>query len=312
MTTMNAIARRWLTGSSAALLALGMAGPGAAHDEPTGKTEVHDLAASASGTQVTVSGHAAFGGQPAVTVGEDAAGDSAGGAATAEVGLDFTGLTIAAPDPSKPELLFTMKLASLEGGGIPEFFQYNWDVIVDGGAAAGGSNWSIKTMRSQAATGSTSPWAIIADCQPNPQTGGFTCRQTARIPVVYEANEAAIRLTVPLAGIEASPGSVIEAWARNGEPVWVRTSAAGQLTGVLNVDDMTHDTYAVPKASVQLALAPAGTPEGNVNFSKAAILAADGNFTGTLAAPGPGSYDVWAKACFADNCGVASTSVTVT
>ncbi|HEV3474564.1 MAG TPA: hypothetical protein VG602_04290 [Actinomycetota bacterium] len=303
--------RRWATLLPAALVVLAAAGPGQAHDEPTGKSEVHDLAATASGTQVSVTGHAAFGGQPAVTVGEDAAGDSAGGAATAEMGLDFTGLTIAAPNPAKPELLFTMKLAGMEGGGIPELFQYNWDIIVDGGAP-NGSNWSIKTMRSQAATGSTNPWAIIADCQPNPQTGGFTCREVARIPVVYEEGEASIRLTVPLARIEASPGSVIEAWARNGEPVWVRTSAAGQLTGFVNADDMTHDTYTVPKSTVRLALAPAGTPEANVDFSKTATLGAEGNFTGTLTAPGPGTYDVWAKACFAENCGTASTPVSIT
>jgi hypothetical protein len=309
---MNRITRRWVAPVSAALLVLGAAGPGGAHEGEVGTSEVHDIAATASGAQVSVSGHATFGGQHPVTVGEDGPGDNFGGAATAELGLDFLGLSISQPDPAKGELQFTMKLAGLEGGGIGEAFQYNWDVTVDGGPDAGGSNWSIKTMRSQAASGSANPWAVIAECVPNTTTGGFTCTTRAALPVTYDAEEAEIRVTVPLARIEASGGSLIDAWARNGEPVWVRTSAAGQLTGVLTVDDMTHDTFTVPKAAVRLALAPAGTPEADVDFSKAATLGNDGNFSGSMTAPGPGNYDVWAKACFSDNCGTASTSVTVT
>jgi hypothetical protein len=309
---MNRIARRWVAPVSAAVLTLGMAGPGGAHEADTGNSAVHDLAAMAAGTQVAVSGHAAFGGQPLSQVGEDVVGDNLGADATGTRGLDFEKLFISQPDPAKADLQFTIDLAGLQGGGIPETFQYNWDVAIDGGEP-NGSNWSIKTMRSQARVNANlNPYAAIFTCvmAPPPQTG-FTCSVKQTIPVVYDEADGRIRLTVPMKGIEASPGSTIDAWARNGEPVWVRTSAAGAQTGFVTADDMTHDQYTVPKAAVQLALAPAGTPEADVNFSKAATLGAAGNFNGTLTAPGPGNYDVWAKACFADNCGTASTPVTI-
>jgi hypothetical protein len=309
---MSLTTRRWMAPVSVAVLMLGAAGPGGAHEVETGQSDVHDLAATVSGTQVSVSGHAAFGGQALFQVGEDAVGDNLGADTTGTRGLDFEKLFISQPDPSKADLQFTIDLAGLQGGGIPETFQYNWDVSIDGGAP-NGTNWSIKTMRSQARVNQNlNPYAAIFTCTmaPPPQTG-FTCAVNRTIPVVYDEADGRIRLTVPLAGIKATPGSTIDAWARNGEPVWVRTSAAGAQTGFVTADDMTHDTYTVPKGSVQLALAPAGTPEGNVDFSKAATLAANGNFTGSLTAPGPGSYDVWAKACFAENCGTASTSVTI-
>ena len=305
---MTRTGRRWLIAFSAALLVVAAAGPGGAHTEPTGQSEVHDLAGSTSGTQVSVSGHATFGGQAAASVGEDPAGDNAGGAATAPLGLDFTKFTVQQPDASKPELKFTIDLAGLAGGGLPEIVMYNWDIMVNGGEP-NGSNWSIKTMRSRQGVAN---WAAVNTCVPNAQGTGFTCSVVQTVPASYVETESEITITVPLSAIEASPGSKIEAWPRATNPLWIGPSAAGAQTLTNVFDTATHDEYFVPTSTVQLALAPAGTPEGNVSFTKAATLSANGNFTGTLTAPGPGTYDVWAKACFADNCGTASTSVTVT
>lgn len=310
---MNRIARHWLMAFSAALLVVGVAGPGEAHEDETGKSEVHDLEATASGTQVSVTGHAVFGGQHRVVVGEDPGADNLGGAATAPLGLDFTSFAISQPDAGKPELAFRIKLASMLGGGIPEGVLYNWDVTIDGGETAGGSNWSIKTMRSRASAtgGSLNPWAAVNACVPNATGTGFTCSVRQTVPATFEEGESAITIRVPLAALDASPGSVIDAWPRATNPLWIGPSASGAQTLTNVFDTGTHDVYNVPKPVVQVALAPTGTPEGNVDFSKAATLGAAGNFTGALTAPGPGSYDVWAKACFADNCGTASTSVNV-
>lgn len=269
-------------------------------------TQITALSASVSGTQITASGKVTLGGVDPAVIGEDPAGDPASSAA----GLDLRSLSIGQPDGTKGELLFTIKLGGMATGGIPELFQFNWDITVNGGAANGGAEWSLKTMRqSVVATGGTNPDAAVYACVPS-QTG-FSCSRSTAVPVVYDQAAAEIRMTVPLAAINAAPGAVIEAWARNGEPVWVRTSAAGQLTGGLTADDMTHDPYTVPPKSVRLGLAPTGTAEGDVTFGPTIQLAGNGNFTGSVAAPGPGSYDLWAKGCIADNCHAISTPVSV-
>lgn len=271
-------------------------------------TQVTALTASVSGTQVSASGKVTFGGVDPIVIGEDPAGDPA----TSAAGLDLRSLSIGQPDGTRGELVFTIKLGGMATGGIPELFQFNWDISVNGGAANGGAEWSIKTMRQYAAqTGGTDPDAAVYSCVPNPTTGGFSCSRSTTIPVVYDQAAAEIRMTVPLAAINASPGALIEAWARNGQPVWVRTSAAGQLTGFVTADDMTHDPYTIPPKSVRLGLAPAGTPEGDVTFGPMIQLSNNGSFTGSIAAPGSGSYDLWARGCIAENCHATSTPVTV-
>lgn len=273
------------------------------------QTSVNGLSATASGTAVSVQGSATLGGQDPIVVGEDPPGDNAGGAATAPFGLDFTGFSISQPDPTKGNLLFTIGLAELTGGGIPEGIQYNWDIMVDGGADFGGSNWSLKTMRSRAiTTGNLDPDAAIFDCQPNEQTGGFTCSQVQTIPVEYDSSASEIRMTVPVAAIGAQPGSMIEAWGRATNPLWIGPSAGGQLTFTNVFDTGSHDPYVVPRATVRLGIAPAGQP---IDHTVNGTLAPDGSFSGELTAPGPGTYDVGAQVCFGSNCDTASTPVTV-
>jgi hypothetical protein len=270
------------------------------------QTQVTTLNASVSGTQVNASGKVTFGSTDPAVVGEDPAGDPA----TSALGLDLRSLSIGQPDGTKSELVFTIKLGGMETGGIPELFQFNWDITVNGGAASGGAEWSIKTMRQSVAnTGGTDPDAAVYSCVPSET--GFSCSRSTDLTVVYDQEAAEIRMTVPLGAINASPGARIEAWGRNGQPVWVRTSAAGQVTGGATVDDMTHDEYVVPPKSVRLGLAPAGTPEGDVTFGPIVPVSGNGSFSGSLTASGAGSYDLWARGCIADNCHAASTPVTV-
>lgn len=272
------------------------------------QTQITSLTATVLGTDVNASGKVSFGSSDPVIIGED---PPAADPATAALGLDLRSLSIGQPDGMKGELAFTIKLGGMATGGIPELFQYNWDITVNGGAANGGAEWSIKTMRQSVVnTGGTDPDAAIYACLPS--ATGFSCSRSAEIPVVYDQATAEIRMTVPLSAINATPGSVIEAWPRNGEPVWVRTSAAGQLTGFVTADDMTHDPYNVPAKSVRLGLAPAGAPEGDVTFGPTVQLANNGSFSGSVSATGPGTYDLWARGCIADNCHAISTPVTVT
>lgn len=294
---------RLLSTIAALALALAIAAPAGADPAPT---TVDEVSASVSGSTISVTGAATFGGQDPVEVGFDGTGDSL---VPQGVGLDIDRLYIQRSDGSSNDLIFTLKLDGLTGGGIPEAFQYNWDISVDGGAAAGGSEWSLKTMRSgQGGQAGTAPWASIYSCTPSDT--GFDCSPLASIAVVYDADAGEIRMTVPLFRINATASSTIEAWARNGQPVWVRTSAAGVLTGGVTADDAFHDTYAVPGNTVKLGVAPAGTPESLVSFTTDAAVSG-GAFTGSLSVSEPGAYDVYAKACFGANCAVGKTPVTI-
>lgn len=294
---------RILAPVAAVVLALGGAVPAGAD---AAATTIDDLSAAVSGSTISVSGAATFGGQDAVEVGFDGTGDSL---VSQGVGLDIDRMLIQRADASSNNLIFTLKLDGLTGGGIPEAFQYNWDIQVDGGAAAGGSEWSLKTMRSgQGGQVGTNPWASIYSCVPSET--GFSCSPLASVGVVYDEAAGEIRMTIPLFRINASAGSTIDAWARFGQPVWVRPSVGGVLTGGPVADEAFHDRYTVPGNVVRLGVAPAGTPESLVNYTTTAALSG-GAFTGNLTVSDPGDYDVFAKACFGPNCAVGKTTVSV-
>ena len=271
-------------------------------------SEVTELTASPSGRTVSVSGMARFGQEP-VVVGVDAPNDNGGGEALGGAGVDIRELRISQPDGSSRTLLFTIRLAGLAGGGLPESIQYNWDIAVDGT-----TRWSIKSARSSQyhRPGSLDPYAGVFSCVQDPTSGAFTCTQRGSVPAVYDAAEAEIRIAVPFTLIGASPGARISAWPRNVAPVWVQPAVAGAVTPGVTVDTATHADFAVPTPTVRLGIAPAGTTEGNVSFAREATLNPDGRFAGSVTAPSAGAYDVWARACLGASCGARSQRVTTT
>jgi len=286
-------------------LAVAVLGSIPAQGAPTG---ISGLAASASGTSVTVTGSVAFGGEDRVEVGTDAVNDNLGGAQTAPLGLDIQSMSISQPNPASPVLEFVLDLSAMTADGIPEHVAYNWDVAVNGGAAQGGSNYSIKTWRTQVrSTTNANPYAAIFTCQPQPppQTG-YTCSPSSTVTAVYDGPNSQIRLSVPLAGIDAAPGSTIEGWDRIAGHVYVGGTAGTQTLAGL-YDEANHGEYTVPTKDVKVGIAPAG---GAISYATPASLSGN-SFSGTLSAAGPGSYDVGARACFGANCATATTTVTV-
>jgi hypothetical protein len=269
---------------------------------------VSGLTASVSGDSIVLTGAASFGGQDPVVVGDDAVGDNLGGAPTSPHGTDLDRLLISQPDPATPTLQFTFDLAGLTAGGVPEHLAYNWDIRVDGGEPQGGADRSLKTWRTRvASTQSTDPYAAVFTCVPQapPQTGS-SCSAGPDVPVTYDETASEIRMSVPLAVIDATPGSTIDAWLRISSPVYIGATFGTQtLAG--QYDQATHDQYVVPTRSVRVGIAPVGSP---VSYSSGASLSGS-SFTGSLAAPGPGTYTVGAQACFGDNCGTETTTITI-
>ncbi|MFN2543880.1 MAG: hypothetical protein ABR600_04805 [Actinomycetota bacterium] len=306
LTRMDRIARRGMLVAALAAVVLSAIPAGASATATT----ISGLATSVSGSTVTVTGQAAFGGQDAVLLGEDAANDNIGGANSAPYGTDLTGASISQPTPDAQNLVFTIKLSGLTAGGIPETVGYNWDFAVDGGANGGGADWRITTMRTRAlVTQNANPYAATFTCVPG--TGGTSsCTQVQLLSAVYDEAGKEIRVTVPFAAIGVSPGSVIA--GRTTTPLGIAGTAFGRVSVTNLFDTMASvDDYQVPLKSVRLGIAPSGTPDDAVSFSADASVGSNGAFSGTLQAPGSGSYDVFARACFGTNCQVAKVATTV-
>ncbi len=268
-------------------------------------TSISGLSATVSGGSISVGGTVSFGGEDPIEVGTDAVNDNAGGAQTAALGIDVQRLLLSQPDPNTPTLQFVFDLSAMTSDGIPEHVAYNWDIRVNGGEPNDGADRSIKTWRTKvASTTNASPYAAVFTCVPSGT--GSSCTAGPTVPVVYDGPNSQIRMSVPLSTIEASPGSTIDAWLRISAPVWTGGTAATQTLAGL-YDTATHDQYVVPSKTVQVGIASAGSP---ISYTSAASLSGNG-FTGTLAAPGPGSYDVGARACFASNCATSTTTITI-
>lgn len=299
--------------AATAVGALVVASPAWSHIPAIGETRFETVSASAGVDEVEVSGRVAFGGQSPVVLASDPAGDNLGAQATQPLGVDLTGVAVAHRDADEDELTFELRLADLRTSrGTPETVQYNWDVAVDGGADKGGSNWSIKTMGTRVAhTQGVSPWAAVNTCVPGGTTNtSFTCSETYRAEAVYDTASRTIYVNLPMSAIAARPGSTVAAWSRSGSPVWVGASAGGQRTLVETYDGIAdHGDYLVPAGkTVEVGIAAAGELPSDLT---PLLVSSTNGFSGRLAVPGPGNYNVLVRACFAGNCAERVLTTTV-
>ena len=286
--------------------------PAWSHIPAVGTTIFEELEVTSSDTGISVSGLVTYGGQSPVVLATDAAGDNTGGAATQPLGVDLTGLALAQREADSEDLTFELRLADLRTPrGTPESVQYNWDVEVDGGAARGGSNWSIKTMGTRLSTASLSPWAAVHTCEPGgTANASFTCTQTTPVEAVYDTASKTVYVNVPMSAIGAKPGSVISAWPRAGSPVWVGATAAGARTLIETYDGVAdHARFTVPSGpSVEVTVTSAGT---GAPVDHTRLDARTGDRFSSAIGVGPGTYDVTVQACFAGNCATRVVETTV-
>lgn len=73
------------------------------------------------------------------------------------------------------------------------------------------------------------------------------------------------------------------------------------------IDSMTLPPATLPESGVRLGIAPVGTPEDEVAFDTP-VAFGDGRIWGRIDVPGPGSYDVWARACVRRDCRTVMTT----
>jgi hypothetical protein len=143
------------------------------------------------------------------------------------------------------------------------------------------------------------------------------CAHLAWLEGSFDVARDTVRIELPLSqsyAPEVIPGATLEPFSYAGGTVAAAYQAAVSNATVTDFGDWTEETpYVVPQPAVRLGVAPAGTDPANVNYKTAAELAAEGSFSGTVSTTGlaPGSYEVFARGCFADNCGVRKASFTV-
>jgi hypothetical protein len=286
-------------------------------------TTVGTLTASASGSQVTVSGSATFRGESPVLIAEDAAGDAPiDQGLAARTGVDLLGAYIFQPDPATPELVFEMRLTGLpQSGSLPEVIRYGFPFT------AGTSNFQIQAKFSNLGSLTVpddpqghAEHAAGTSFQLRGNCGLFqgvvnNCAHLGWLTGEFDVADAAVRVRLPIGSSLAPtvvPGAVLD---RN--PASFSGNPVASYQAVVS-NDSTQDaanweegvTYRVPARTVTFGIVPAGSP---AQFTQAGTVSGDGSLQGTLSTAGlaAGSYDVWAKACFGTNCGTSSTTITI-
>ena len=292
------------------------------------------LSGEAAGEALTITGSAAFGGQRPVDVSDDAADDAnlvprIGDTYQQDLaGVDLLGAALSVPDPAVSELLVQWQVAGLPPtGGIPEGTRLTLPFKV------GGVVYQVQAKATNivspdtagdpqgAVTHAAAAFELGGSCSASYNGTGFArCSRLAWLTGSLDAARGIVSARVPLASAVA-PQIVAGALLRRNDS----TSAdlndilAGYQAGVASagqVDDRASFgppeeqafAFRIPEGEVRLGVAAEGTNPSLVDLSTLATVAADGSFTGTVSTSGfaPGSFDVYAQACFADNCGVRS------
>jgi hypothetical protein len=309
-------------------------GVGAASEHPQpAPTAVTALSGEAVEGGTAVSGSAEFGGQAPVPVSEDPPGDGPGMVPVGDLGgvdqagVDLLGASLSVPDPAVPDLLVQWQVSNLPTGGLPEGTRTTMAFEVEDQV------FQVRAKLSSAA-GDTTPddpqghverigeaFQLLGDCTES--VGGTEvshCHHLLWLEGAFDTATGIVSARVPLGSAAApaiAPGADLR---RNDAPndelskvlagYHAGASASSALNDVAEFGPPGQDGFAfpVPQKEIMLGIAPRGTDPGAVEFSTPASLAADDTFTGFISTGGmaPGSFDVFARACFADNCGIRS------
>ena len=290
-------------------------------------SKVSSLNAGSLAGGISVSGAASFGGEPPVTLAPDDAGDGPIHADTSrQTGVDLLGASVSQPDPANPTLVFEWKVTNLPPpSSLPEAIRYTipFKITTPSGEKtyqlqAKLSNVASITLADDPPGHARAPgfFQLRGNCVANYQGAPVSnCPHIAWLNGSFNASTDTVRIELPLGQSYAPdivPGIVLLPNVVAGGTIAASYQAVISNATTTDYAEWTEEvTYTVPSPAVSLGIAPAGTNPDNVNFSKAATVSSDGSFSGTLASPGPGSYEVFARACFGSNCGVKSVPITI-
>ncbi len=268
-------------------------------------TGIGGLSAGAEGDRITVSGWATFSGR-VVGSASDPADDGAPAAGPA--GAELTNASLIYR-PELEDLLVRLEVTSLpavsvgrclqvsaascpganSGAGAPAVL-YGMDL------RAGETRYEVRALRAAATpeAPSATPYFAVYRCAPD-------CTEHAPLTGSLGTTGEEVLISVPLSALGATEGTALTSLRA--------FTAAGAATpgSLLPLDEVPLASSAIPSSRVELGIAPASTPEGQVAFTVQAVLLA-GDFSGTIPTDGlsSGSYRAWARACLGDACGPAT------
>lgn len=295
------------------------------HDEGPPPTEVRDLSVGLEGANLSVEGAAAFSGERPVLMATDPAGDAPAPQASFEAGVDLLDTEIHQPDPDTPTLRMNIHVSNLPvTGSLPETVRYSVPFRI------GTSQWQVQAKLTNFSSvtllddpqGHVRPlghFQLRGNCTTSWQgTPVANCPHVAWLDGEFDTGTNTIRVDIPL-GIasEFAPGNtMIKNTSSNATLVDIMAAynAVVASTAAADVSAIEAEwSYPIPTKDVLLGIAPAGTPPQLVSFDTAAALVEGDAFAGALDTSGlaPGEYDVYAKACFGANCGVATAPMTI-
>jgi len=291
-------------------------------------TQVTDLAGSLDAGTLSVSGAAAFGGQAPVTIADDMAGDGPINPQRAhEDGVDLTAARIYQPDPNDPTLVFEWKATHLPiTGAYPEAVRYTFPFKI-----------GTKRFQPQAKLSNLASITMVDEQQghvenvgkafqlrgncvdqyPMPPSNVANCPHVAWLTGELDTATNTVRLFLP---IGASFAPEVQPGASFVRDIVAATTITAAYQAVVSNADTSDEvlweegtTYTVPRKTVSLGLAPAGTDPSSVTFGTPATIGEGDAFGGSLDVSGlpPGDYEMFAKACFATNCGVTKVPFTI-
>jgi len=311
--------------ATAALMLVPAAPIAAQQQGPAGtSSEVTGVSATAVDGGMQVTGSAAFGGQVPVVVATDPPEDAnltprLGDQEGTEPGVDLLGAMLSIPDPAVPELLVEWQVADLPATGpLPEAVRYTLPFRVDDAV------YVVQAKLSNLADPGTADdpqghvehvgaaFELQGDCTPSLQgTGVARCEHLAWLDGGFDTVRDVVSTRVPV-GTETAPEILPGATLRpnDSENPDLNDILAGYGAAATPADDRAElrSAFTIPVEQVALGVATPGTDPRDVDYTVAADLE-DGSFSATVPTGGadPESLDVFARACFAENCGYRST-----
>lgn len=254
---------------------------------------VGGVAATAGGEAVAASGWATFSGTPLASA-PDLRGDFA-----AAPGGDLWRADLL-HRPEQEDLLVRLRLTTMGGVRGREVGVFS----VAGAGAAPGILYVVELTAGSARYEVRASGLAHQVTLPAPRYALFRCDagcvEVARLAGSVGTTGPDVLVSVPHAVLGTGPGSPLTG---------IRAyTAVGELeTGSQRVLDVVAlPDVSIPRASVELGIAPAGAGEDGVAFDVVAGLER-GTFAGSIGTGGlsPGDYEVWARACLGAECGPA-------
>ena len=246
---------------------------------------------SVTNCSVAVQGTARYAGA-VIADGADPAND--GGTGAMELGGELTGASLIYR-PEVGDVFARIRLASIPG--LP---------VVGGGPGAlyvlafkvANVSYEVRATRLEAGAG-TGPQFLLFQCEPN-----ASCNQTAVLKGGIGTSGNEVRFSMPLGTIGAVESNSLT-------DVQISTGEGSVQTGIVSpLDQMLLPAATLPERHVTAGFALPGTPESGVQFTVTAGTA-DGAYYASLGILPPGTWDLWARACFGAECTASSTPVQV-